>query len=58
MVEKRHAYNISVGKPERKRSRRPGSRWDDNIRIDHREIGESVWTVLIWLRIRTSGKLL
>jgi hypothetical protein len=40
MGEMRNAYNISVGKPEGKtplgRHRR---RWEDNIRIDLREIG-------------------
>jgi hypothetical protein len=40
MGEKRNAYTILVGKPERKtplgRSRR---RWVDNIRMDLREIG-------------------
>jgi hypothetical protein len=34
MGEMRNAYNILVGKPGRKRLlRRPGHRWDDNIRI-------------------------
>jgi hypothetical protein len=36
----RHAYNILVGKSEGKRPlRRHKRRWEDNIRIDHREIG-------------------
>jgi hypothetical protein len=30
-------------------------RWEDNIKIDLRDIG---WTGFIWLRIGTSGKLL
>jgi hypothetical protein len=38
--EKRNAYRILVGKPERKRPlRRPRRRWVDNIKIDLREIG-------------------
>jgi hypothetical protein len=41
------AYKILVGKPERKR---PCGRfrriWDDNIRMDLREIG---WEVLDWI---------
>jgi hypothetical protein len=37
--EKRNAYEILVGKLERKRPvRRPGCRWEDNIKMDLREI--------------------
>jgi hypothetical protein len=37
------------GKPEEKRPlRRPRSRWEDNIRIDIREIG---WEVLDWIHL-------
>jgi hypothetical protein len=40
MGEKRNAYRILVGKPERKRSLgRPRRRRVDNIKIDLREIG-------------------
>jgi hypothetical protein len=39
MGEMRNAYNIFVGKPEVKRPlRRPRHRWEDNIRMDLREI--------------------
>jgi hypothetical protein len=45
--EKRNAHRILVGKPEGKlplgRSRR---RWEDNIKIDHREIG---WGGMHWI---------
>jgi mannose/fructose-specific phosphotransferase system component IIA len=38
--EMRNTYNILVGKPEGKRTlRRSKPRWEDNIRLDHREIG-------------------
>jgi hypothetical protein len=38
--EKRDAYRILVGKPERKRLiGRPRRRWVDSIKIDLREIG-------------------
>jgi hypothetical protein len=54
------AYNILVGKPEGKRTLgRPRRRWEDNMRMDLREIGwGGVWTGFIWLRIGTSGGLL
>jgi len=40
MVELRNAYNILVGKPERKGSLgRHRCTWKDNIRMDLREIG-------------------
>jgi hypothetical protein len=40
MGEMRNAYSILVGKPEGKRPlRRPRHRWEDNIRMDLREIG-------------------
>jgi hypothetical protein len=36
----RGAYNILVGRPEGRRPlRRPRRRWDDNIKMDLREIG-------------------
>jgi hypothetical protein len=38
--EKRNACRISVGKPEGKSPlRRPKRRWEDNIKMDLREIG-------------------
>jgi hypothetical protein len=38
--DRRNAYNILVGKPEGERPlRRPRRRWEDNIRLDLREIG-------------------
>jgi ribosome biogenesis protein Nip4 len=40
MGEMRGAYNILVGKPEgRRRLRRPRRRWEDNIKMNLREIG-------------------
>jgi hypothetical protein len=40
MGEVRGAYNILVGKPEGKRPlERPRRRWEDNIKMDLREIG-------------------
>jgi hypothetical protein len=36
----RHSYRILVGRPEgNRRLGRPSRRWDDNIKLDLREIG-------------------
>jgi hypothetical protein len=49
MGQMRNAYNILVGKPERKRPLgRRGSRWEDNIGLNRREIG---WEVVDWMRL-------
>jgi hypothetical protein len=40
MGERRGAYRASVGKPEGRRPlERPRRRWEDNIRMDLREVG-------------------
>jgi hypothetical protein len=47
MGDKRDAYRILVWKPEGKRAvGRPRRGWEDNIRIDLREIG---WGVMDWI---------
>jgi hypothetical protein len=47
MGERRNAYMISVGKPERKRLLgRPKRRCEENIKIDLREIG---WGGMDWI---------
>jgi hypothetical protein len=39
MGESRGAYRVLVGKPEGRRSfGRPGHRWEDNIKMDLREV--------------------
>ena len=39
MEQSRNAYRVLVGKPEEKRSLvRPRSRWEDNIKMDLREV--------------------
>ena len=49
-------YRFMVGKLERKRPLgRTGHKWEDNIKMDHREVGCGVGTGLIWLRIGTGG---
>jgi hypothetical protein len=47
MGKKRNVYRILVGKPDGKRSLgRPRRRWEDNIKIDLREIG---WGGMDWI---------
>jgi hypothetical protein len=44
MGKKRNAYMVLVGKPEGKRPLvRPRLRWEDNIKMDLREIGGMDW---------------
>jgi hypothetical protein len=46
-IEKRNAYRISVGKPEKKRPLgRPRRRWVDKIKINFSEIG---WDGMNWI---------
>jgi hypothetical protein len=59
MGERRSAYRALVGKPERRRPLgRPRRRWENNIKMDLREVGWGAQTALIWLRIGTGGGLL
>jgi hypothetical protein len=59
MREERKVYKVLVGKHEGKRPLgRPRSRWEDEIRMDLREIGLGVWIGFDWLRIGTGGGLL
>jgi hypothetical protein len=55
----RNAYKVVVAKPPGKKPlRRCRHRWEDNIRTDLRETGQKMWTIFIWLRTGTSGRLL
>jgi hypothetical protein len=55
----RNAYRILVGKSEGKTPlRRPRRRWEDNFKMNFRELGWDGMAGLIWLRIGTSGGLL
>jgi hypothetical protein len=59
MGERRDAYRALVGKPEGRRPLgRHRRRWEDNIKMDLREVRWGAWTGSIWLRIGTSGGLL
>jgi hypothetical protein len=47
MGERRGAYRILVGRPEGKRPlERPRRRWEDNIKMDLREVG---WWGVDWI---------
>jgi hypothetical protein len=59
MGEVRGAYNILVRRPEGRRPLgRPKRRWEDNIKMDLREIGLGMWIGFIGLWIWTGGGLL
>jgi hypothetical protein len=59
MEEERCVYWVLVGRPEGKRPLgRPRSRWEDNIKMDFREIGIDGRTRFGWLSIGSSGRLL
>jgi hypothetical protein len=48
MGEKRNAYRILVGKPEgRRRLGRPRRRWVDNIKMDLRELVNTVMNLRV-----------
>jgi hypothetical protein len=47
MEEKKNAYRVLMGHPEGKRALlRPGSRWEDSIKLDLTEI---VWDGMEWI---------
>jgi hypothetical protein len=55
MGKRRGANRVLVRIPERKKPLgRPRHRWEDNIKIDLREVRWG-WTGLIWRRIGTGG---
>jgi hypothetical protein len=59
MGEGRGAYRVLVGRPEGKKPLgRPRRRWEDNIKMDLREIGSMGRTGFGWLRIGSTGGLL
>ena len=56
MGEGRGVYRVLVGKPGGKRPlERPRRRWEDNIKMDHEEVGCGDRTGSSWLRIGTGG---
>jgi hypothetical protein len=56
--EGRGVYRVLIGRPEGKRPLgRPRRRWEDDIKINLREIGSMGRTGFSWLRIGSSGGL-
>jgi hypothetical protein len=59
MGERRGAYRTLAGKPEGRRPLgRPRRRWEDNIKMDIREVVWGAWSGSSWPRIETGGGLL
>ena len=59
MDEGRGVHKVLVGKPEGKRPLgRPRRRWEDNIKMNLREVGGVVGTGGSWLGIGTGGRRL
>jgi hypothetical protein len=59
MGEGRSVYRVLVGRPEGKRPlKRPTCRWEDNIKLDLREIGIDGLNGFGWLRTGSGGGLL
>jgi hypothetical protein len=57
--EGRGVYRVLVGKAEGKRPlEKARCRWEDNIKMDLREIGTDGRTGFVWLRIGSGGELL
>ena len=59
MAERKGGHRILVGKPEGRRPlRRPRRRWENNIKMEVREVGWRAWAGSLWLRIGTGGGFL
>ena len=59
MEERISAYRVLVGRREGEISLgRPMFKWEYNIRMGRQEVSLVAWTVLMWHRIWTGGRLL
>jgi hypothetical protein len=60
MGERRGAYRVLIGKPERKRPLgRPRHRREANIKMDLQVVGGGgMWTGFVWHRIGTGDRVL
>jgi hypothetical protein len=54
-VEKRCIQGFGMETLERRSFGRPRRRWEDNIKMDLRDVGWGAWTGSIWLRTETGG---
>jgi hypothetical protein len=58
MGEGRDVYRVLIGRSEGKRPLgRPRRMWEDNIKMDLREIGINGETGFSWLRVESIGEL-
>jgi len=56
MGERGGIYRVLLGKLEGRRPLgRPRHRWEDNIKMDLKEVGFGLWTGLSWLKLGTGG---
>jgi hypothetical protein len=54
--DRRGTYRVLMGKPEGKRPLgRPRHKRQDNIKIDHQDVGWRTWNILICICIGTGG---
>jgi hypothetical protein len=58
MGEMRNACRILGRKPEERTLWRPRHRWENNIKMDLKELGSEGMTGFMWLRIESSGGFL
>jgi len=57
--EKKKVYRVFMGKSEGKRLLgKHAHKWEDNIKMDLKEMGGGGWIGFIWLKIGTSDELL
>ena len=57
MRESRGTYRVLMAKPEGRRPHgRPRRRWDDDIKMDFREVGWGTWTGSMLQRIGTCDR--
>jgi len=59
MGQGRNMCMALVGKPEgEKPLGRPGHRWDNNIKMNFKQVDGKTWAELIWFRIGAGGRCL
>jgi hypothetical protein len=57
MGARRGVYGVLVGKMEGKGPLGARTdRWEDNVKMDHQEVGWGAWTASVWFRRGTGGE--